>query len=244
MGNSSRGSNGGGTVSNSLDEYEYEEFTTENGKHTINVRQISDPYEFLNILKENNKNISEEKRWRVDVMDTPEDMEEWIKDHPGVKMYVTENGTTGAVMPNGDMIALSSSKGGEGSAMFEWQINNGGRFLDSYDGNYGMYRHLGFVPVSYTPFNPEYVKGWKPEYGAEDVVFMVYGGKQAKSNMTPKQMKDDLKMWKQSHPAQYDSVNDKTGKEEWGYDKAEHQRTEFVKDNKVLEDIWRMEGLE
>ena len=73
---------------------------------------------------------------------------------------------------------------------------------------------------------------------------MVYGGEKAKSNLSRKELESELKTWKQIHPAQYDSVNDETGEEEWGYDKAEHQREEFVNGNTNLHNIWEMEGLE
>ena len=222
---------------------EYREFTTEDGKHTINVREITDKREFLKILEENTKNIPSDKRWRVDSPQTEKEIKDWLKWHEGVKMYVTENGTTGAVMPNGDMIALSSSVSGEGAAMFEWQIQHGGRMLDSYDGNYGLYRHLGVMPVSYTPFNEQYAKGWnKYTNRPEDVVFMVYGGKGAKSTKTPAQLEQELKDWKGSHTAQLDSANGPDNVE-YGYDKAEEQRSEFLKDNKYLTDIWKEEGL-
>ena len=110
-----------------------------------------------------------------------------------------------------------------------------------------MYRHLGFVPVSYTPFNEEYVdKGWyntqdKPR---EDVIFMVYGGKQAKS--TQWEQTNELRKFKQTHPAQMDTMNPNTGEVEVaGYDKAEQQREKLLeKAGDDFHTIWHMEGLE
>lgn len=245
MGKNRRSANGGGSSNNANESSnEYKEFTSSKGTK-IEVREVTDAREFIKLLRENKEFIDDDKKWRVDAPVGEQDVLDWIKYHEGVKMYVTPNGTTGAVMPNGDMIALSSGKKGEGSAMFEWQIQNGGRFLDSYDGNYGLYRKLGFEPVSYTPFNADYAKGWDPNINKpEDVVFMVYGGEKAKSNLSRKELEAELKTWKQGHQAQYDSVNDETGEEEWGYDKAEHQRNEFINDNANLHDIWKMEGLE
>lgn len=242
----SRRSNGG-TGSETSNDNEYQSFTTEDGKHSINVREVTDEKEFLEILRKNKESINKEDKWRVDAPTTEKEIREWIEWHPGVKMYVTDNGTTGAVTPEGDMIALSSSVKGEGSAMFEWQIKNGGRFLDSYEGNYNLYRHLGFVPVSYTPFNEEYVdKGWyntekKPR---EDVIFMVYGGKQSK----PKEWNqtNELRRFKQTHPSQMDTMNPNTGEvKESGYDKAEQQRKNLLeRTGDDFHTLWRMEGLE
>lgn len=46
---------------------------------------------------------------------------------------------------------------------------------------YMFYTKYGFEPVSWTPFNEEYApEGWKPEYGAEPVIFYKHTGKQTK----------------------------------------------------------------
>lgn len=82
---------------------EYESFTTENGKHTINVREVTDQREFLQILRENKDKIDPKDKWRVEAPTSEDEIQEWIKNHKGVKMYVTSNGTTGAVTPSGDM---------------------------------------------------------------------------------------------------------------------------------------------
>ena len=230
-------------VLNNYNEDTFTQFTDSRGK-TIQVREITDPQDFITLLQENTKNISEDKKWRVSVPQTPEDIQDWIKDHPGVKMYITSNGTTGAVTPDGDMISLSSHAH-EGAQMFEYQIQNGGRKLDTFDGNYGLYRKLGFVPVSYTPFNAEIAKndGWKPEYGSEDVVFMVYGGNESKSIKNKSQLKTELKEWKKRTTPQTDTP----GSEEYedsGYAKAEQQRNRLLNTyGNDFQKIWNKEGL-
>lgn len=219
---------------------EYESFTTENGKHTINVREVTDQREFLQILRENKDKINPKDKWRVEAPTSEKEIQEWIKNHKGVKMYVTSNGTTGAVTPSGDMISLSSSVKGEGSAMFEWQIAHGGIKLDSYDGNYGLYRHLGFVPVSWTPFNKEYADpAWHGSgAGEENIVFMTYGGKGAKSNLS----REALERERQQFENTVTPSTDKTGLNDegetvvtsYGYDEAQSKRDDYIKDNKVL----------
>ena len=89
-------------------------------------------------------------------------------------------------------------------------------------------------------------KGWyntqdKPR---EDVIFMVYGGKQAKS--TQWEQTNELRKFKQTHPAQMDTMNPNTGEVEVaGYDKAEQQREKLLeKAGDDFHTIWHMEGLE
>lgn len=171
----------------------------------------------------------------MDAPTTEEEIKNWIEWHPGVKMYVTENGTTGAVTPDGDMIALSSNKG-EGTAMFEWQIKNGGFKLDSYDSNYGLYRKLGFEINSWTPFNPEVNKHWKPNYLPEDVVFMTYKGSKSQLSSNIEEVDEnyierELNHYKSIIPASVDSPKS-NGETDWGYDKAKDIRNNYVDDNK------------
>lgn len=228
-----------------LNDYSQDTFTpfTDSRGKTIRVREITNPYDFITLFQQNTKEISEDKRWRVSVPQTPKDVETWIKDHPGVKMYITDKGTTGAVTPEGDMISLSSHAH-EGAPMFEYQLKNGGRMLDTFDGNYGLYRKLGFVAVSWTPFNPNIAKkdGWTPSYEPEDVIFMVYGGKESKSIKNVPQHKTELKKWKKRTTPQIDTG---TEYEDSGYFKAETIRNNHMESQgSIYQYIWSKEGLE
>lgn len=40
-------------------------------------------------------------------------------------------------------------------------VANGGKTLDSYDGNIGFYMKCGFEPISACRFNPNYADGWQ-----------------------------------------------------------------------------------
>ena len=223
----------------------YEEFTTDNGKHTIEVREVTNKEEFLQILRENKEKIDKKDKWRVEAPTTEEEIQEWIDNHKGVKMFVTKNGTTGAVMPDGDMISLSSSVKGEGAAMFEWQIAHGGYKLDSYDGNYGLYRHLGFVPVSWTPFNKEFADPAWAGSGApeEHIVFMVYGGKGAKSSASSDELELEREHFENTTPPSTDTTTTKANGEtetKYGYDIAHDKRENYIKrnENGTLTRLW------
>lgn len=80
----SRRSNGG-TGSETSNDNEYQSFTTEDGKHSINVREVTDEKEFLEILRKNKESINKEDKWRVDAPTTEKEIREWIEWHPGVK---------------------------------------------------------------------------------------------------------------------------------------------------------------
>jgi len=238
MGKSRRTSNNS-NFNLKLEQNDYEEFTTENGKHTINIKETTDENEFLENLEIGKSNRPMSDKFRVYVPDKSE-----LK---GRKLYVTESGSTIAINKDGDIESVVVQGDDSGAALIEFAIQHGGTKLDSYDGNYGFYRHMGFEPVSYTPFNEEYVdKGWynTQEKPREDVIFMVYGGKQAKPAKWDQT--DELRRYKQTHPSQQDTYDPDTGEvQESGYDKAEQQRAQhFNRTSKDYNAIWAMEGLE
>jgi len=101
-------------------------------------------------------------------------------------------------------------------------------------------RHLGFVPVSWTPFNKEYADpAWHSSgAGEENIVFMAYGGNGVKSNLS----REALEREKQQFENTVTPSTDKTGLNDegetvvtsYGYDEAQSKWDEYIKDNKVL----------
>ena len=176
----------GKNFKNKLLNKKYTKHTTKDGKHTINVKEINDAYEFKKYLDDAYNSQPKHKAWRVDLNYTPED---YIKS--GCKMYVTKNGSTVAVKPDGDIISVCTNTNGKKDsirALLEFTIKNGGTKFDSYSGNYGVYRHCGFEPRSWCEgvyeFYPDsWKKGHKtnPEtYKTEHIIFFEYTGKQSK----------------------------------------------------------------
>lgn len=151
-----------------------EEFTDSKG----NTHEFEEtkPEDFKKALDEAKASQPDNKKWRVD--NTSHSLEDYASD----KLFRTKNGSTVAITPDGDIISVCSKAGikGEGRAMLEFAVQHGGKKLDSYDGNFEVYTHLGFEPVSWTPFNEEYAPDdWKKGRDAnEPVVFFRYVGKE------------------------------------------------------------------
>ncbi len=210
----------------------------------INVYQVTDHHEFLEVLKRTWAKIPAKNRWKVDSPQTPKEMMNWIKDHPNAKMYVTPNGTTVAV--NGeDIIAVASPPGvGEGITAVQWAIDQGGRKLDSYESNYGLYRKLGFKTNSYTPFkegvNDYWVKG---RDNPEDIIFMTFEGKEARGdyNMSPKEYNDILQNDVKPKIVKYEDTPGSDKWEDTGYFKAQTVRDEYLDKHRLeLEKKWNI----
>lgn len=170
------------------DNYEWIKHTTSDGKRTIKVREVKDSKEFKQYLEEAYESQPKKACWRVDLDYSPDD---YIK--KGCKMYVTENGSTIAIKPDGDIISVCSKLGPNGEhdnarALLEFAVKKGGTKFDSYDGNYGFYRRCGFEPCTWTKGNPEYYpdlwkenhKKGKEGFDEEDIIFFKYTGKQSK----------------------------------------------------------------
>ena len=149
-----------------------EEFTDSKGnKHTF--KKVNGK-EFKKALDKAKSQIELEKAWRVDNTSHTED------DYNNMKCYTTENGSTIAITEDGDIISVASTKRGEGRSLIEFAVNHGGVKLDSYDGNYGYYTHMGFEPISWTKFNEAYAPSdWnKNRDDKEPIIFFKYTGKE------------------------------------------------------------------
>ena len=148
--------------------------TAESGYKSVDTKT------FVNTLAEAKATVAKDRpqdAWRVSSPDSAVFDEE----HPNAKKYTTPGGSTVAITPDGDIVAVCKSKKDKqmrGSRLIEFAVKNGGVKLDSFSGNHEFYTRNGFEPVSWTRFDEKYAPpGWKPEYGKEPVVFYKYTGK-------------------------------------------------------------------
>lgn len=121
--------------------------------------------------------VDKSKSWRVDDTHT-------VKDFRHDKLFKTNKGSTIAVTPDGDIISVCRHKGDNatGADLLQFAVKQGGKKLDSFDGNYKFYVDNGFEPVSWTPFNKEYAPhDWKEDkHKEEPVIFFKYTGRVTK----------------------------------------------------------------
>jgi hypothetical protein len=165
--------------------YESFTYTTIDGKEvSIDVETLHQRPAFQRAVQEvvddYIKKGLESKIWRVDVPDL-----DWIK---GAKMYRTKNGSTIAIRPDGDIVAVTGKLGENGysmdnsEALLAFAVANGGTKLDSFDGNWRFYLKCGFEAKSWISFNEEYHPPlWqKGRDKHEPVIFMSYTGNRVK----------------------------------------------------------------
>ena len=118
-----------------------------------------------------------------------------ISFYNNARLFITEHGSTVAVRENGDIISVCAylPPGADNSpystsTLLKFATTQGGDRLDSFDGNYGFYRHCGFEPVSFCEFEVEFApQGSKEGYAKnpqdfheEKVIFFKYTGKESK----------------------------------------------------------------
>lgn len=137
------------------------------------------PKKFAQRLAEAKEAQKPEDAWRVTGMSK----EEFEKEHPGAKFHVTDGGSTIAV-DKGDIIAVCKNPSDriKGKELLAFAVKNGGRTLDSYDGNHPFYASNGFEPVSWCEWDQQYAPpGWA-ESGSkpENIIFYKYTGKPSK----------------------------------------------------------------
>ena len=125
-----------------------------------------------------------------------------------MKRFMSENGGYGVAVENdGNITAVFNNYAVSGkknivNILLLTALDNGGTKLDCY-ATYAphdltsKYARLGFVPVAWMRFNPEYAKeGW--HHGEPDVVFFVHNGDSAemirqKVNQYPTYTKEDIR---------------------------------------------------
>ena len=103
-------------------------------------------------------------------------MKRFMSENGGYGVAVESDGNITAVFNNRDV----SGRGGVIRDLLGTALDNGGTKLDCY-ATYAphdlsaKYSQLGFVPVAWMRFNPEYARdGW--HHGNPDVVFFVHNG--------------------------------------------------------------------
>ena len=132
---------------------------------------------FLNALAEAKATVDPAKAWRV----SSPDRAEFDEEHPNAKKYTTPGGSTVAITPDGDIVALCRNENDKqvyGKQLIEFAVKNGGNKLDAYSGLWKFYSKNGFEPVSWTPFNEKYApSNWnKGRDEPELVIFWKYTG--------------------------------------------------------------------
>lgn len=173
--------------------YESFEYTDSRGnKITLKVREVKKPKTFMKYLKSAFDTQDPRNAWRVEVP-SEEDADENYTD---TKMYVTRHGSTIAVRSNGDIISVCGNNSGvkeSSGALLSYAVSKGGDRLDSFDGNYGFYRHMGFEPVSYVDFVEEFAPPtWsKGRDNPEPIIFFKYTGERSEF-MSPQEFYDKV----------------------------------------------------
>ena len=85
-----------------------------------------------------------------------------------------------AVSPDGDIWGVcknDNDKDFRGKDLIALAIKQGGKKLDSYEGNHGFYVRCGFEPVSWCKWDGNYAPSdWIERYKPEDIVFYKYVG--------------------------------------------------------------------
>jgi hypothetical protein len=113
--------------------------------------------------------------WRVDTTHKSIDYKNDL-------VCTSKNGSVAAVTKDGDVISVCANQKvrqkGLGTQLIQDCVKNGGKKLDSFDGNFEFYVNCGFEPVSWCYFEKEYAPdGWN-EYRdkKEPVIFFKYVG--------------------------------------------------------------------
>ena len=115
------------------------------------------------------------RQWRVDLHSE----KEYKKGK--VKLFVTDKGDAFAVKPDGDIISVCAnvndhSRRGVGAGLLAAAFKEGGKKLDTYDGNFNFYQDCGMTPVSWCKGEEkEMPVDWhnlpEDERKVEDVIF-------------------------------------------------------------------------
>lgn len=164
-------------------------YTNSNGKTvSLRVRSVKRPSTFVKYLHNARLTIPVNDRWRV----LEPSMEQARVKYANSRMFITEHGSTIAIDENNTIISVCSYKDKKGKsvdsggALMEYAVSLGGDKLDTFDGNYTFYTHMGFTPVSWIRFEdfdknyiPEWVNGNKNNpnlFREEDIVFFKYTG--------------------------------------------------------------------
>lgn len=132
--------------------------------------------EFSSGITEAKKTVDHTIAWRV-AEPTPEEIKE---NHKGSVCHKTKGGSTVAVSPDGDIWGVCKNRNDKifrGKDLIELAINQGGKKLDSYEGNHNFYVKCGFEPVSWCKWDDDYAPSdWDSGLAREDIIFYKYVG--------------------------------------------------------------------
>ena len=121
------------------------------------------------------KHVLPEGFWRVDNQ-SPDVLRKM-----DAKMFISKNGSTYAIKPDGDIIGVCKSGNDKGSKLIQHAIKHGGDRLDSFCGNNEFYMRNGFEPICYINFDTDYPpEDWISGMPKEDIVFYRYTGRSLK----------------------------------------------------------------
>ena len=136
--------------------------------------------EFVNALADAKTEFAKQRpgdAWRV----SSPSADDFDKEHLDAVKHVTQGGSTVAVTPDGDIVSVCKNPRDSvsGTDLLKMAIENGGKKLDSYEGNHGFYIKKGFEPVSWCKWSDEFTPpDWKAGRDKkEDIVFYRYTGK-------------------------------------------------------------------
>lgn len=164
-----------------------EKFVDSKGNETTFERTYGK--EFLEKLKKAKENQPDDRKWRVD--DTSHNTE----DYDNMRCYTTKNGAVVAITKDGDIVSVCGAKNERGRTLLEYAVKNGGKKLDSYDGNWEVYTHCGFEPVSWCKFEEQFAPNdWKKgRDNPEPIVFFKYTGKPETVKITKQEFYQKVK---------------------------------------------------
>lgn len=132
--------------------------------------------EFSSGITEAKKTVEPRIAWRV-AEPSPEEIKE---NHGGSVCHRTKGGSTVAVSPDGDIWGVCKNKSDSthtGRDLIALAVKQGGKKLDSYEGNHGFYVKCGFEPVSWCKWDGNYAPSdWGNDFDEEDIVFYRYVG--------------------------------------------------------------------
>lgn len=138
-------------------------------------KTLTECHNFKNTLIEAKASCDKKIAWRVDTTHEASDYKDDL-------ICTSKNGSVAAVTTDGDIISVCTNGKnkirGMGAEIIKEAVKNGGKKLDSFDGNFKFYVNNGFEPISWCYFEKEYApEGWN-EYRdkKEPVIFFKYVG--------------------------------------------------------------------
>lgn len=184
------------TILRTIDEYvkclKYETYTyTNNNGKTFNIEiaEIHKRTSFYKRLKESKETQPKESKWRVITHD-PKGKELGLEHWENCRMFATKDRSTIAIQEDGTIISVCKNHNSQDNmaGLMQFAIENGGNKLDTFDGNYGFYKHCGFDVISWTTFSSygqsmtgnknDSPYGWDNSIDNEEpIIFMGYTGK-------------------------------------------------------------------